>query len=71
MDDVSAKISELLSDEESMKQISELAQMFMSDASENSESTDCDNSNSVNLFENFDFSKNYFSPSSRVHQCIL
>ncbi len=32
MDDVMGKIGELLSDEESVKQLSELAQMFMSDS---------------------------------------
>ncbi|HRR77348.1 MAG TPA: hypothetical protein P5191_11135 [Ruminococcus sp.] len=35
MDDITAKLSELLSDEESVKQLSELAQMMMSDESTN------------------------------------
>ena len=38
MDDTIAKIGELLSDEESVKQLSELAQMFMSGGSESGES---------------------------------
>ncbi len=41
MDDMMGKIGELLSDEESVRQLSELAQMFMSDAAsaeENNES---------------------------------
>lgn len=39
MDDVMGKIGELLSDEESVKQLSELAQMLMSDSSESEESS--------------------------------
>ena len=37
MDDVMGKISELLSDEESMKQLSELVQMMMSDEDQSKE----------------------------------
>ncbi len=37
MDDVMGKISELLSDEESMKQLSELVQMMMSDEDQSEE----------------------------------
>lgn len=65
MDDLIGKISELLSDEESFKQISELAQMFMSDASDNSDENSTKNSDkefsedntAENLFNSFDFSK--------------
>lgn len=37
MDDMSAKIQEILSDKESMKQLSELAQMFSSSSEESNE----------------------------------
>ena len=40
MDDIMGKISELLSDEESVKQLSELAQMLVSDNDKNEEKAD-------------------------------
>lgn len=56
MDNLIEKIGELLSDEESVKQISELAQMFISDNSENSEKCD-DSDENDSLFSSFDFEK--------------
>lgn len=40
MDDIIGKIGELLSDKESMKQLSELASMFMNDSSDSSSEQD-------------------------------
>ena len=61
MEDMAAKIQEILSDEESMKQISELAQMFSSSGSDDSgENTDSENASAVksdDMFSGFDFSK--------------
>jgi len=57
VDDLMGKINELLSDEETVKQISGLAQMFMSGESEDEkakDATETDNS-SDSLFGNFDF----------------
>ena len=66
MDNLMDKIGELLSDEESMKQISELAQMFMSsvpdESNENADSKEEagesseKSSESGGIFDNFDFS---------------
>ncbi len=66
MDNLMEKIGELLSDEESMKQISELAQMFMSsvpdESNENADSKEEagesseKSSESGGIFDNFDFS---------------
>lgn len=59
MEDMAAKIQEILSDEESMKQLGELAQMFSS--SENEEKNDSANENCSapqdNIFADFDISK--------------
>ena len=52
MDDIMDKISGLLSDEESVRQLSELARMFMSDTEENSE--DMPKEDSSNNEENTD-----------------
>lgn len=52
MDDIMDKISGLLSDEESVRQLSELARMFMSDTEENSE--DIPNEDSSSNEENTD-----------------
>lgn len=63
MDDIMSKFQEVLSDEESMKQLSELAQMFSSSAAEEGESsesvdTQSENENSFgNPFGDFDIAK--------------
>ncbi len=44
MDDIMGKIGELLSDEESVKQLSEIAQMLMSDGDSPEEKSDADSS---------------------------
>ena len=56
MDNLTEKIGELLSDKESIKQISELAQMFMSDTSENSGKDEASNEND-DIFGGIDFEK--------------
>lgn len=69
MDDMMSKIGEILSDPESVKQISELAQMFMSgNISENQNTSDhsescenkqekSENDSDDSIFSGFDFSK--------------
>lgn len=57
MDDTIAKIGELLSDEESVKQLSELAQMFMSGGSESGESEEKEDKSGSDGGLGFDFSK--------------
>ncbi|MBQ3567288.1 MAG: hypothetical protein IJA12_08940 [Oscillospiraceae bacterium] len=55
MEDMSAKIQEILSDKESMKQLSELAQMFSS--SEETKESDCKNQSEQGSFmPDFDIS---------------
>ncbi len=59
MDDMAAKIQEILSDKESMKQLSELAQMFSSSENEeNSENSkqEADAQPQDNIFPDFDIS---------------
>lgn len=59
MEDMSAKIQEILSDKESMKQLNELAQMFSSAENNTSEETDnsaCQSENSSGGMPDFDFS---------------
>lgn len=67
MDDIMGKLGEILSDPESVKQITELAQMFMSETAENKnnpsessgvpeEKNNSDDSGN-SLFSGFDFSK--------------
>lgn len=57
MDDIMGKIEELLSDEESMKQLSELAKMMMSgDESSEEDDADCSSSQEKNESPGFDFS---------------
>ena len=56
MDNLTEKIGELLSDKESIKQISELAQMFMSDTLENSGKDEASNEND-DIFGGIDFEK--------------
>lgn len=64
MDDMMNKIGEILSDPESIKQITELAQMFMSETGSNKNASDENPQNTENssdkidgLFSGFDFSK--------------
>jgi len=64
MDDIMNKIGEILSDPESIKQISELAQMFMSETGNNNNASDENPEKSENssdtgdsLFSGLDFSK--------------
>ncbi len=64
MDDMMNKIGEILSDPESIKQITELAQMFMSEtgsnknaSDENPENTEDSSDKSDGLFSGLDFSK--------------
>lgn len=62
MSDMFGKIGELLSDEESMKQLTELAQMLMTDTpsdgdtkSENTENGESEGETDNSLFSGFDF----------------
>jgi hypothetical protein len=59
MEDMAAKIQDILSDEESMKQLSELAQMFSSDENNEcneSETTRNSSQSQENIFPDFDIS---------------
>ncbi len=58
MDDIIGKIGELLSDEESMKQLSELAQIFLNDShsSDDKENACCEEGDSSSSQPDFDIS---------------
>lgn len=61
MDDIMNKINEILSDPESIKQISELAQMFMSEAGNNNKSSNASDSNPDNSENSSDSDSGAFS----------
>ena len=61
MDDIMNKINEILSDPESIKQISELAQMFMSEAGNNNKSSNASDSNQYNSENSSDSDSGAFS----------
>lgn len=61
MDDIMNKINEILSDPESIKQISELAQMFMSETGNNNKSSNASDSNPDNSENSSDSDSGAFS----------
>lgn len=61
MDDIMNKINKILSDPESIKQISELAQMFMSEAGNNNKSSNASDSNPDNSENSSDSDSGAFS----------
>lgn len=61
MDDIMNKINEILSDPESIKQISELAQMFMSETENNNKSSNASDSNPDNSENSSDSDSGAFS----------
>ena len=61
MDDIMNKINEILSDPESIKQISELAQMFMSEAGNNNKNSNASDSNPDNSENSSDSDSGAFS----------
>ena len=58
MDDIMNKINKILSDPESIKQISELAQMFMSETGNNNKSSNASDSNPDNSENSSDSDRN-------------
>lgn len=61
MDDIMNKINEILSDPESIKQISELAQMFMSETGNNNKSSNASDLNPDNSENSSDSDSGAFS----------
>lgn len=61
MDDIMNKINKILSDPESIKQISELAQMFMSETGNNNKSSNVSDSNPDNSENSSDSDSGAFS----------
>lgn len=61
MDDMMNKINKILSDPESIKQISELAQMFMSETGNNNKSSNASDSNPDNSENSSDSDSGAFS----------
>ena len=61
MDDIMNKINKILSDPESIKQISELAQMFMSETENNNKSSNASDSNPDNSENSSDSDSGAFS----------
>lgn len=61
MDDIMNKINKILSDPESIKQISELAQMFMSETGNNNKSSNASDSNPDNSENSSDSDSGAFS----------
>lgn len=61
MDDIMNKINKILSDPESIKQISELAQMFMSETGNNNKSSNASDSNPDNSENSSDADSGAFS----------
>lgn len=61
MDDIMNKINKILSDPESIKQISELAQMFMSEAGNNNKNSNASDSNPDNSENSSDSDSGAFS----------